>query len=151
MFNFLKKALLCGFAISLVACQPVKEEPFSFDPDKTAMKVLSCEDEDNGLSCDALSGTSMKSVFLFHTAFKRAYLEVEVYKKGEKYQKAKKYPMKVLIEHGVQGGELIKNIPPEYKLISCFCKQPECIYQSPDKSQILEWSLMGALILSVEK
>jgi hypothetical protein len=120
------------------------EEAFKFDSNETVLHILSCKDEDKGNSCAIIKDDSSKGAMLFALAFDKAYLEVEVFKGNARY------PMKVMVEHGTEGGKP-KTVPAGYKLISCFCHQTECIYQSPHNSQGLSTSIYGDLVLTVEK
>lgn len=110
---------------------------------KQTIAIKSCKDDD-GVSCGYLMNQSTKSVFLFEVAFKRAYLEAEV------VGKTKKFPTKLIIEHGLQK-QNINNIPKGYKLISCFCNQEQCLIQSPTKSQLIGWDPLGNMTVEIEK
>lgn len=121
-----------------------KETPETFPTgNKQTISIKSCKDDD-GVSCGYLMNQSTQSVFLFEVAFKRAYLEAEV------LGKTKKFPIQLVVEHGLPK-QKINNIPKGYKLISCFCSQEQCLIQSPTKSQLIGWNVLGNMTIEIAK
>ena len=121
-----------------------KETPKTFPTGNKQVAIIkSCKDDD-GVSCGYLRTRTIKSVFLFEVAFKRAYLEAEV------VGKTKKFPTKLIVEHGLPN-QKINNIPKGYKLISCFCSQEQCLIQSPTKSQLIGWDFEGNMTIEIAK
>ena len=91
-----------------------KEITFKYDPN-------SCKDKDFGKSCFMLH---IRNNLMFKLFFHSATIETEL---GGIY-----------IEHGDKNSKWALNVPTGYKMISCYCSQPECIIKNDNVEQVLD-------------
>lgn len=115
----------------------LEAEHLFWSQDSYFFTPTSCKDESGGEDCAIFTTPGIGASLLF-SQMGRIYLEGEVWgyrriKRIKPYQK-----VKLVVEHGTLGGKPIPNVPAGYKLVSCYCNQPECLISSPT-SPVYVW------------